>query len=219
MAVDPKFLAAWIDGQPDSEWSGTSIFGHKLRKFSLWHRTLLKAVDSPFMRKGSVALFDLRNAVGICKLKYPDSRIVRPKLGPFLMTLGLITRGLLSRQKPSTDPKVPNPLQKALAGRITTFLEYCGDYLQEPEYTIIPPDIKGGGGRTPRGQAPDELQHASELIAWSGWSEDVVWNLPLGKASWYRAMARKAAGLDVDFITPAEKEFQAQLPESFRHGK
>ena len=219
MEVDPKFLAAWIDGQPDSEWSGTSIFGHKLRKFSLWHRTLLKAVDSPFMRKGSVALFDLRNAVAICKLKYPDSRIVRPKLGPFLMTLGLITRGLLSRRKPQADPKEPNILQKALARRITAFLEYTGDYLQEPEYTIIQPDIKGGTKNTPRGQAPDELSHASELIAWSGWSEDVVWNLPLGKASWYRAMARKATGLDVDFTTPEEKAFQAQLPESFKHGK
>ena len=215
-AVDLTFAGAFIDNQDNLEWSGTRIFGVRLRKFCLWHRLLLRTIDSPFTRKGAVTLRDLRTAIGVCRLKYGDSRVVKPKLGPFLMVCGLTAGGLLRRWKKPADPKEPNPLQKTLARRVDAFLEYCGDYLQQPEYTIITPDTKSPHPQTPRGRAPEELQHASELISWSGWSEATVWNLPLGKANWYRAMAHKEKGYDVDFLTPEEKAFQATLPQSFK---
>lgn len=218
-AVDLTFSAAFIDQQDNLVWSGTRVLGVRLRKFCLWHRLLLRTIDSPFVRKGPVTLFDLRTAIGICRLKYGDSKIVRPWLGPFLMVVWLTLRGvlarLLSRWKKPADPNDMNPLQKALARRVGAFLEYCGDYLQQPEYNIISPDNRAT--RTRRGSAPDELEHISELVVWSHWPEAVLWQMPVGRANYYRMMARKAAGCDVDVTTPEEKAFQASLPESYKH--
>jgi hypothetical protein len=38
-----------------------------------------------------------------------------------------------------------------------------------------------------------------------------VWNLPPGRAQWYRTMALKAIGADVDFTTQEDREFEAAM--------
>lgn len=213
MAVDLKFLASLIDNSDSSELSEHRILGVRLRKFCLWHRLLLRAAESPFVLTKPVSLFDLRTAVGICRLRFGQSKVKRPRIAPALLLAGAALRGLFTRR--ANDPEAGNPLQQALHGATSDFLSYCGDYLQDPDYAIIPSDIGRSKPRTPRGRPPQELEHAADLIHF-GFSEQRAWEMPLGLANFYRVMAFKQSGADVDFITPEEKAFQANLPEEYR---
>lgn len=214
MAADPKLAFAFIDGSPDREFSTFRILGVRLRKFSLYHRLLLNTVDSPFMRNGPVSMFDIRVAVGACALEFGCSKIRKPRLWPFLLQVWAILISLILRRKPGQ----PRPLQRSLNRLSEELLEYFGEYLQRPEYAIIPPNRPAGmTPQVPRGRAPEEIEHVGELIAW-GISEYRAWNMPIGQANWYRVMARRSGGLDVDFMSEEEKEFQENLPPEYRRG-
>ena len=177
--LDNSLGAAFIDGGIRHR-----ILGKRLRRFSLWHRLLLQAIDSPFLRKGEVHLLDLRNAVGACRLVFPNSRIVRPLC-----------------------------FRPDLRKSVDQFLSYAGDYLTRPEYSIIPPARDSGVPQPRRGQAPESILMVGDIIAWSGWAPERVWNLPIGQSYWYRMLAQRAAGADVDFLTEEEREFQTTMKE------
>lgn len=214
MGLDPKFAAAFIDGERGLHTSGTRILGVRLRKFCLWHRLLLRAIDSPFLvEKSMVTMLDLRRAVGVCRLRYGDSNIVLPRLIPFLVTVGVILRSLFRRRSALRAEK-ENAWQRAIRAQCGAFLEYAGSYLQKPEYSIIPPK-QSGTTAMPRGRAPEELEHAGDLIRF-GFDEVRAWEMSIGAANWWRALAQRAAGCDVDFVTPSEKQFCARLPKEFR---
>lgn len=213
MGLDPKFAAAFIDGERGLHTSGTRILGVSLRKFCLWHRLLLRAIDSPFLvKKSMVTMLDLRRAVGICRLRYGDSDIVLPKLIPALISSGVILRSLLTPR--ATLRKKESAWHLAIRRQCEAFLEYTGSYLQAPEYTIIPPK-QGGTPTMPRGRAPEELEHIGDLIRF-GFDEVRAWEMCIGAANWWRAIAQRAAGNDVDFVTLAEKQHQATIPAKFR---
>lgn len=214
MAVDPKLAFAFIDGGPDPEFSTFRILGVRLRKFSLYHRLLLNTVDSPFMRDGPISMFDVRVAVGACALRFGDSKIRKPILWPAILRSKAILLSLLRRP---ADGK-PTPIQRSLSRLSGSLLEYFGEYLQRPEYAIIPPNRPAGSTpQAPRGRAPDEIEHVGELIAW-GISEDRAWNMAIGQANWYRVMARRSTGMDVDFVSEEERAFQGDLPPEYRRG-
>lgn len=180
--LDETLAAAFIDGGKRHK-----ILGQRLRPFSLWHRLLLQAIDSPFLRKGTVNFFDLRTAVAACQLRFPDSCIVR---------------SWLFRKWP-------------LSHGVNQFLAYAGDYLSRPEYAIIPPKpVVGAPPEPKRGIAPEIVIVAGDIIGWSGWSPELVWNLPIGQSYWYQMLARRGAGADVDFVTEEERAFQAEIREA-----
>ena len=210
MAVDPLLAAAFIDGRSDAP---RRLLGVRVRRLCLWHRLLLNAVDSPLMRQGRVTFRDLRTAAGICRLRFGDSRIRRPWLVPACIYAGAMLRAIFETQQPDAL----NPLQRALTRQVDAFLEYAGDYLQTPAYAVVPAPMRPGCSAESRASAPDEIEHVSDLIRWSHWPESYIWELPIGRANWYRVLARRAAGVDVDFVTSDDKAFQDQLPAEFRH--
>jgi hypothetical protein len=179
-----EFYAAFIDGGAKHV-----VLGRKLRPFSHWHAILLEAVQSPYIKKGNVTLFDLKTAVGICRLKYGDSKI-RRSLFPLRIN------------------------QKRLIKENQKLLDYFGDCLQSPRYSAMPFTSESHGHPAPKGGSPpDILSVVADVISWSGWPEEYVWNLPIGRCRWYRAMAQ-ADKQPLDFLTPAEVEFQNQMKEA-----
>jgi hypothetical protein len=221
MATDLAFAGALIDNSSSPHWSGRRVLGKRLRKFCLWHRLLLGTVDSPFTNNSDRTLRDVRIAIGICRTRFGDSRIRKPILIPALIWLKFILWSLLPRRKRNYAPddlRGLNPMQRAIMKHSNAFLEYCGDYLQDPKFAIIPPETNGTAPRVPRGRAPAELEHASDLINWAkgAMTEQRVWEMPFGLANWYRVMAIKSTGADVDFMDKAEQEFTGKLPPAYR---
>ena len=211
MPVDPSFAAAFIDESTGGDYSPHRILGVKLRRFSLWHVLLLRTIESPMLFGGAVTFFSLRTAIGICGLKFGDSVVRRPMLVPALLMLKAIIQAVFTRKK---DKNARNPYQRALAGVAEKFSKYCDDYTQEPIYSVVP---RKGVVSEARGRAPEELEISCEVIAWSGWDEDAVWNMPIGRLRWYVMMARRLAGVDIDPLSEEELEYQKNLPPEFKH--
>lgn len=217
--MDPSFIGALIDGSPNAEWSTVRILGRRLRKFSLWHRLLLSAFQSPFVTGEPVTLRDLRIAVAVCSLAFPDSKTRLPWVMPFLSRLWLVVRAIVSRGK--KDKGGDNVVQADLRKQVEAFVFYTKDYLQEPEYTVIPLESNGIPSKpeTPRGRAPEVMEHVAELIAFTHWDDKKIWNLPIGYANWLKVMAIKHKGADVSFVTEDERKFQAKLGPEYRRKK
>lgn len=218
--MDQVVAAAFIDGSRSPVYSNHRILGVRLRKFCLWHRWLLNTIDSPFMRKGPVTMFDLRTAVGICRLSYQETYVRRPWLTPILIYAKALCASLWCR-KPGPCPSDPegkqNHLQRTLQKRADAFLKYTSDYLQDPEYAIIPPEHGPKYvPQTPRGRFDDCIEHIGELIAF-GIPERCAWEMPIGRARVYRIIARRVAGNDVDVTTPEELAFRKTVPPQFRN--
>ncbi|MEA3208370.1 MAG: hypothetical protein QOE70_1427 [Chthoniobacter sp.] len=187
MCLDPSLAGAFIDGGIRHRLLGVPVF-----RFSLWHLLLLQALDSPFLRHGEVGLFELRTAVGVCRLRFGQSRVRRPWLGPLTLAR-LCRKGGLRRE-------------------VCEFLSYTADYLYKPEYSIRAPRLPPGASTGPQSNgAPEILKLAGDIIGWSQWPEAYVWELPPGRAHWYRALAQRAMGADVDFVTPEDREFNEAM--------
>jgi len=180
--LDKTLAAAFIDGP-----ARHVCLGVKLPPFSLWHRFLLRAFDSPLFKKGQLTIHDLRLAVGVCRLKPFQCRVRKPSPGFFFLWHGL-------------------------QAEVDRFYAYCGDYISRPEWAVVPPPrAKGGPPPEPRGMIPDDILVVADIIAWSGWDEEVVWALQIGRAYWYQMCAQRAAGLDVDFTDEIERAFREEL--------
>lgn len=193
MELDRIFVSALID-------NGTrhKVLGVTLPPFSAWHLFLLQVSESPFLNAGEVYLYHLRRAVGICRLRYRNSK-TRPPFFPLLMN------------------------QKKLEAEVEKFLAYTEDYLQRPEYNIIPADAfrqPRSTAKTPA-SAPEVVQLAYDAAHGANVSIDDAWNMPIGEAYIAQAMYYKKQGLLVDFMTEDERKFQAELKkhlESKRNG-
>lgn len=163
-----------------------------------------------------MTFWDLRTAVAVCSLEYPNSDIRRPWLVPALLRIGLFFRCLFTKSKKLQDGE-DNPVQAQLRKYTERFLTYVGDYLQNPEFTVIQTESKGDRAPEVRGLAIDELERLADLIAFTGWDDKKIWNLPLGYSNWLRAFAKRAQGVDISFTTEKEKKWREKLPPEFRH--
>jgi hypothetical protein len=185
VAFDSVFAAAYID-------NGTKhrVLGARLQPFSAWHLLLLSVIDSPFLSSGQVYLYHLRRAVGICRLSFPQSRTRLP-FSPLVLT------------------------SKRFHQEVSKFLLYTGDYIQRPDYTIIPFDLMGEG-RKPGPQPnppPDVIQLVYDAAHGANIPIDQAWNMPIGQAYVSQAMYYQHRGVMVDFMSDSEREFQAVLKE------
>lgn len=180
--LDRDLAAAFIDGPVRHV-----CLGVKLQPFSLWHRFLLRALDSPIFTGGELTLPQLRVAVGVCRLRPFRCKLRKPIPGWFLIRHGF-------------------------KAEVTRFMEYCGDYITRPEWAVIPEEgPKGSPAPEPRGVIPDDIMIAADIIGWTGWKEKRVWALGIGRAHWYQMCAHRAAGLDVDYVDASEREFRAEM--------
>jgi hypothetical protein len=182
---DRIFAAAYIDNGTRSR-----VLGVTLRPFCPWHLFLLQVIDSPFLHAGEVQLYHLRRAAGICRLQYPHSRI-RPPITFRKITL------------------------KYLEQEILKFLGYISNYLQKPEYSIIPADpFPRYTGRAPPPQAnppPEIISLVFDACKGANCSVEEAWNMPIGQAYVAQAMRLIEIGAHIDFMDEKEREFQAQV--------
>ena len=205
--LDPRLAASLIDCSSGKGYSSTRIFGVRLRRLCLWHIFLLKAIDSPYVKKGRATMWDLRTAIGICRLRFGDSRVHRPWLVPILLYCWAFLRSPFGMR---------HRLRSILTSRSDAFFLFCADYIQDPEYAVIPPELNNIQPRFPRGRADDTIEHVADLINWTKWDDRKIWELPLGYANWLRMFAQRDAGADVDVTTEAEKKIQSTLPPEYR---
>lgn len=216
MGADPIY-ATFINGAKTPKWTNTRILGARLRPMSLWHRFVLNALSSPFVCNGVVQLKDFRVALAVFKLGYGDSFTRKPLLQPFLIHCRALAGALwwrFIRRKPQPTPTY---MQRVLEKLRDQLADYAEDYLQEPEFGIIPrPTQPNADPQTPRGRAPAELEHVWILMR-AGFSERRAWEMPIGIANWYRAMAIRDSGADLSFVDEEEKRWQEQLPPEYRH--
>lgn len=187
--MDRTLAAAFIDNRAEP-WhpARQRVLGARLRPFCLWHRFLLKSIDSPVFTGGMLDLRSLRTAAGICRLRFGQCQVRKPWPGAYLFRHGL-------------------------QGEADRFYAYAGDYITKPEWAVVPlrPAKKGAAAPEPRGVIPEDIQIVADLVAWSHWPEWYVWELPISRAYWYQMMAHRAAGLDVDYVDEDERRFQEDL--------
>lgn len=218
---DLSYIGALIDGSDGKGWSERKVLGKRLRPFCLWHRAMLDAVKSPFLTNGDKTLRDVCIAVAICRTRFGDSNLRKPWLIPCLIWLKTLLWALLPRRKNEYGPEDPrslNPMQRAILKHSNDFLEYCGDYLHSPKFSVVPPETNGSSPRIPRGRMPQEFEQVCDIITWSkgAMTEARVWEMGVGMADWYRVSAMKAAGLEIDMIDESERRFTQMLPDSYR---
>ncbi len=220
MAANTEFFKAFIDGSDSSEWSDVRILGKRLRKFSLWHCLLLRAAESPLVGKGEVGMRDLQNAIAICRLKFGQSKIRRPRLTPVIIRIRTTLAAIASIFR--FWRKVPQgtlpPYHEALKRAMEAFVSYTGDYFAKPELCIHSPSSENSVPQTARGRLPQEIEHATDLMASPGLAipEDRAWNMPVSMANFYRPICWRIRGVDCDFVTEEEEAFCAQLPPEYR---
>jgi hypothetical protein len=182
MALDSSFAAAYIDNGKHYR-----LLGRRLRPFSLWHVLLLQALDSPFIKGGSISLFDLKTAIGICSLRYRNSKIKRPWF-PFKVGVG------------------------ALRQEVARFVEYVEDYLSKPEYTVIPWDTKHTGpAPVPVTPPPHIIATAFNVAHGARITIGEAWDLPIGESYICESMYLRAQGAQLDFLSDEERKFQQEL--------
>jgi hypothetical protein len=192
------------------------VFGVKLIPFSNWHKFLLLTVQSPFLEpnrpgedRAGLTLFDLREAVGICRLKWkhgqPVSRVRRPWLYPAIVSffLGWSTKRWKAYLEKQRDK----------------LLFYFGDYISRPEYSII--QIHHDSPEAPRPfpvktpvPAPEVFTTVSDVIGFLHCSEEMAWNMPIGRAYWYQLAYLRDKGEPIDFLDEEERAFQIAMKAS-----
>ena len=101
---------------------------------------------------------------------------------------------------------------RAFAPAADSFLAYLGDCAHRPDYAVVERPSTAPTEQTT--SAPEIIRVAGDLIAWSGWPEPTVWQLPLGRAWWYYAMALRARGANLSFLDDEEREFQAGMRDA-----
>lgn len=185
VALDSTFAAAYID-------NGNSyrFLGVKVRPFCLWHLLLLQACRSPFITGGNATSWDLRTAIGVCRLKYRDSKIRRP---------------------------LPRWMRKTtFKSLVERFSEYIGDYSSNLEYNVIPFST---GPQKPEPHVtppPSVITTAFDAAHGARVSIGQAWDMPLGEAYIAQAMQLRLQGTRLDFMDDEEREFQKQLKESLK---
>jgi len=180
--MDSAFAAAYID-------NGNSyrFLGVKVRPFCLWHLFLLDTIDSPFIKGGIVTSWDLRTAIGACRLKYLQSRIRRP-------ILRCLTRNDLKWE-------------------VARFVEYIGDYAAKIDYNIVPfgKEEKSTVRIVP---PPNVVITAFKAAHGARVPIDVAWNMPLAQAHIAEAMYFHLQGSRVNFMDDEERQFQKEMKEA-----
>lgn len=154
-----------------------TVLSLKLQPLSLRHMMWLQHLESPLIYTAKpVTLEDLELAVLVCSSK--DNEETLKKLSS---TAGgwfekLVQHGWrwLNRSKVKDA--------KALQGEIRKFLAYQDDCCCLPEF------MQSKGAQKTEEKMPYMLTYAAALIKSTGWSEETVFNMPLGKVIWYNSV-------------------------------
>ena len=159
MTTTQSFLENWINAEH-------SLLGRTLEPLSLRHLLWLHAIQSPLViTDKTVTLADLELAALICS-STSDAQLT------FFNAQKLPCWRKWSEHFWRWKNKGCDLQQETIA-----FLRYQDDYLKLPEFW----EAKKNAGDCP---LPYLLTHAAGLIANTGWSEETVFNMPIGKVIW-----------------------------------
>lgn len=197
--IDRTLAGAFIDNNVEHR-----ILGRRLYPFSLWHRFLLTTIQSPFLKGGELSFFDIREAIGICSLKWPECKVRRPWVIPVLWIFFFGYR-----------KKAWHKFMLKLRDRL---MEYFGDYISRPEYNFHFTEAHYGGPSVappPRlGPIPAEFLLLADVIGFLHCSVAEAWNTPIGQAYWWQMAFYKNQGVNINFLDEGDREFQAKMREA-----
>lgn len=163
------------------------VLGLKLRPFSLWHRFNLALIESPILSGKILNPLDLERACRICQLKYPES--VSIKINWWSFRWRLAGRDFIAEQY--------------------KFGAYLSDFYSIPKF--IPPTRKKHLPDDVSHPPPEDIRIFSAVSTMTGWSEEKIWNLPIGQAYWYAAGHWYQSGRELDFLTPEHLVLKARI--------
>lgn len=144
-----------------------TILGRKLKPFSLLHLIWLYQINSPLVYTSlKTTLADLEIAALICSGE-TNEHIVK-EIGKKQSKWKRITRYLWRCRNKKRD----------FEAELKKFIAYNDDYISLPKF--FPKDEKESNE-----SLPWFLLHAAALIRQTGWAEQTVFSMPVGKIIWF----------------------------------
>lgn len=166
------------------------VLGLELKPFSAWHRSVLEYINSPVMTGGELTAPDLRMAVKVCTLSYPD--IPQP-----------FPDGLWHRLKAEHQSRKD---QRVLARETAAFWRYISDYLSPP-YLMV--NKKGEGSQLP--DVDQTLMDVALYRFYTGSPRSEPWDIPIGELIWMNAAIAKTQGADLHVVSTQEEQMLRNL--------
>jgi hypothetical protein len=163
------------------------VLGLKLRPFSLWIRFQLELLESPVLTGKLINPLDLERAVRACRLTYPNVISTKVKMWSFRWRLA-------GREMKKETEKLGAYLQ---------------DYFAIPKF--VPPVLKKIHDTDPKHPPPEAMRIFSAVATMTGWSENKIWDMPIGQAYWYAAGHWYQSGQELDFLTPEHLVLQERI--------
>ncbi len=143
------------------------VLGIELKPFSLNHYLWLEQLDSPLVNSSPCAMADLEVAVLIC------SQVTNEQIQDRLSASNLWRRMRRASWRKKNE-------KRDLTNSFNSFIAYQNDYLALPRFA--PPS-----GETEE-KLPWLLVTASAVIRNTGWSEETVFQMPIGKVFWFASV-------------------------------
>jgi hypothetical protein len=145
-----------------------TVLGRRLQPLCLFHLLWLYLIQSPLIiTNKETTLKDLEIAVLICGSKN-DSEIFKLLDGKEQNTLQKISNYFWRRRNRKRD----------FQSELKKFIAYNDDYIALPRFL---PKEDGEANE----KIPWLLLHATSLIKATGWSEETVFSMPIGKVMWF----------------------------------
>lgn len=187
-AVLDRFFGAWLAPELD-------LLGYRARPYCLGTELILEAIESPYVRLGEpgveMAPIDLLIALQVCahaRWPFQPTRI-RPNVWMRLKALYLQAR--------------PEAFQRAS----DLFVEWIAECSAGPEFWQN--ENEKGGGLT----APSLLSRAVSLLRTTTLSEERVWSMPAGLASWYHGTVAEQEGAKLRFAYERDGDDSNEPPD------
>lgn len=181
MPIDPQFAESWLN-------KSREVLGRKLRPFCLWHRFLFEVTNSPILLGAPVSFLELYAAVEICTLPFGEF------LGGEWMA----------------DPAKQKAIRRGekdfdLGSEAAKMAAHIADYFAPPALW------HKDGGKSHDDPPPEILSLAAHVISVTGWEEERVWMLPIGKVYWYSAVFARLAGAETRFVSESSGDLESIL--------
>ncbi|MCM8526671.1 MAG: hypothetical protein NE327_09160 [Lentisphaeraceae bacterium] len=162
------------------------ILGFKLQPFCLWHYSLLKAIENPFLTgEGEIKSHDLILALKICSLSSRDTVEIKLNFKEKFLAF-LLARSL-----------------KLLTQYCQSFQFYLNEHHYGPEYweQVDGNECKGFS------HSPEELIYIVSLLK-VGIPHEEAWLMPFGYMSWLNAAILESNGYERTFTDPLDDDFE-----------
>lgn len=193
---DERFLEAFLTARE------YRVLGLRLQPYSSWHELNLQAVNSPLLTGAPLTVPDLVCAARVCASRF------RPGgLRPVIEGRNWRERWLMKWRLCRCD----------FGREVEELRTYLADFHSTPKFWKNSHKDKDGAAADDRDAEFDEILAAVGMLCHeTGWSEEYVWNLPLGVLRWYAAMFFKWRSQSRDRLiwTPRDEElYQKHLRE------